>query len=82
MPSCPGDSDLSPTPLPHAVVYDINGREAEEADLILEALPSLEQYIYCSSAGLYKASHELPHFETDAGDPKSRHKVGGGGEGG
>ncbi|KAL6774204.1 CSP41B [Auxenochlorella protothecoides x Auxenochlorella symbiontica] len=56
------------------VVYDINGREAEEADLILEALPSLEQYIYCSSAGLYKASHELPHFETDAGDPKSRHK--------
>ena len=34
------------------VVYDINGREAVEAEPLLEALkPSLEQYIYCSSAG-------------------------------
>jgi hypothetical protein len=34
-------------------VYDINGREAEEAQPLLDALPNLEQYIYCSSAGAW-----------------------------
>jgi hypothetical protein len=37
------------------VVFDINGREAVEAEPLLDALTgrggSLEQYIYCSSAG-------------------------------
>lgn len=56
------------------VVYDINGREATEVAPILEALPNLEQFIYCSSAGVYLKSDLLPHFETDAVDPKSRHK--------
>ncbi|ONI04215.1 hypothetical protein PRUPE_6G309500 [Prunus persica] len=56
------------------VVYDINGREAEEVVPILEGLPKLEQYIYCSSAGVYLKSDQLPHFETDTVDPKSRHK--------
>ncbi|KAK1293754.1 hypothetical protein QJS10_CPB17g00954 [Acorus calamus] len=56
------------------VVYDINGREAVEVEPILDALPNLEQYIYCSSAGVYLKSDLLPHFETDAVDPKSRHK--------
>ncbi|XP_068662519.1 chloroplast stem-loop binding protein of 41 kDa b, chloroplastic [Aristolochia californica] len=56
------------------VVYDINGREAEEVTPILDALPKLEQFIYCSSAGVYLKSDLLPHFETDAVDPKSRHK--------
>ncbi|GAB2287262.1 Chloroplast stem-loop binding protein of 41 kDa b, chloroplastic [Dionaea muscipula] len=56
------------------VVYDINGREAEEAEPILDALPKLEQYIYCSSAGVYLKSDVLPHSEVDAVDPKSRHK--------
>ncbi|KAJ4956652.1 hypothetical protein NE237_013435 [Protea cynaroides] len=56
------------------VVYDINGREAVEVEPILDALPKLEQYIYCSSAGVYLKSDLLPHFETDAVDPKSRHK--------
>ncbi|KAE9446690.1 hypothetical protein C3L33_21419, partial [Rhododendron williamsianum] len=45
------------------VVYDINGREAEEVEPILDALPKLEQYIYCSSAGVYLKSDLLPHFE-------------------
>lgn len=58
-----------------AVVYDLNGREAGEAGIILDALPELEQYIFCSSAGVYKKSDEMPHREIDAGDPKSRHKV-------
>ncbi|MFS8001517.1 putative NAD-dependent epimerase/dehydratase, NAD(P)-binding domain superfamily [Helianthus anomalus] len=56
------------------VVYDINGREAEEVEPILDALPNLEQYIYCSSAGVYLKSDLLPHREIDAVDPKSRHK--------
>ncbi|XP_073023602.1 chloroplast stem-loop binding protein of 41 kDa b, chloroplastic-like [Primulina eburnea] len=56
------------------VVYDINGREANEVEPILDALPNLEQYIYCSSAGVYLKTDYLPHFETDAVDPKSRHK--------
>ncbi|XP_010941507.1 chloroplast stem-loop binding protein of 41 kDa b, chloroplastic isoform X1 [Elaeis guineensis] len=56
------------------VVYDINGREAVEVEPILDALPKMEQYIYCSSAGVYLKSDLLPHFETDAVDPKSRHK--------
>ncbi|XP_057962630.1 chloroplast stem-loop binding protein of 41 kDa b, chloroplastic isoform X2 [Malania oleifera] len=56
------------------VVYDINGREADEVEPILDALPNLQQYIYCSSAGVYLKSDLLPHCETDAVDPKSRHK--------
>lgn len=56
------------------VVYDINGREAVEVEPILDALPKLEQYIYCSSAGVYLKSDLLPHCEVDAVDPKSRHK--------
>ncbi|KNA14214.1 hypothetical protein SOVF_109010 [Spinacia oleracea] len=56
------------------VVYDINGREAVEVEPILDALPKLEQYIYCSSAGVYLKSDLMPHCEVDAVDPKSRHK--------
>ncbi|KAI5058061.1 hypothetical protein GOP47_0026231 [Adiantum capillus-veneris] len=51
-----------------------DGREGAEVEPILEALPNLQQYIFCSSAGVYLKSDLLPHFETDAGDPKSRHK--------
>ena len=43
------------------VVYDINGREADQVEPILDALPDLEQYIYCSSAGVYLSSNEMPH---------------------
>ncbi|PWZ16607.1 hypothetical protein Zm00014a_031051 [Zea mays] len=57
------------------VVYDINGREAVQVEPIIEALPNLQQYIYCSSAGVYLKSDILPHCEVvDAVDPKSRHK--------
>jgi hypothetical protein len=60
----------------HAAVYDLNGREASEAELVLGALGnSFEQYIFCSSAGVYLKSSQMPHYEHDAGDPKSRHKV-------
>ncbi|KAL1535023.1 Chloroplast stem-loop binding protein of 41 kDa b, chloroplastic [Salvia divinorum] len=56
------------------VVYDINGREAVEVEPILDALPNLEQYIYCSSAGVYLKTDYPPHYEVDAVDPKSRHR--------
>jgi hypothetical protein len=56
------------------IVYDINGREGKEVEPILDALPGLEQYIFCSSAGVYLKSDQLPHLEVDAVDPKSRHK--------
>eukprot|EP00244_Chara_vulgaris_P006108 TRINITY_DN233_c0_g1_i2.p1 TRINITY_DN233_c0_g1~~TRINITY_DN233_c0_g1_i2.p1 ORF type:complete len:457 (+),score=85.80 TRINITY_DN233_c0_g1_i2:103-1473(+) len=56
------------------VVYDINGREASDTEHILDSLTNLEQYIFCSSAGVYLKSDLLPHREIDAGDPKSRHK--------
>ena len=40
-------------------MYDINGREAEEAEIALDAVgPSLQQYIFCSSAGVYKKSEQ------------------------
>ncbi|KAL9272588.1 Chloroplast stem-loop binding protein of 41 kDa b, chloroplastic-like protein [Drosera capensis] len=52
----------------------MGGREAVEVEPILDALPKLEQYIYCSSAGVYLKSDVLPHNEVDAVDPKSRHK--------
>ena len=58
-----------------AVVYDMNGREASDAEPILDALPDIEQYIFCSSAGVYLKSPQMPHREEDAVDPKSRHKV-------
>lgn len=36
--------------------------------------PTRIRYIYCSSAGVYLKSPEMPHREEDATDPKSRHK--------
>ncbi|XVF31498.1 hypothetical protein REPUB_Repub16aG0151000 [Reevesia pubescens] len=45
------------------VVYDINGRQTDEVEPILDSLPNLEQFIYCSSAGVYLKSDLLPHCE-------------------
>lgn len=56
------------------VVYDLNGREAVDTQAALAALPGIEQFIYCSSAGVYLKSDLMPHKETDATDLKSRHK--------
>lgn len=56
------------------VVYDVNGREAEQVAPILDAMPDMEQYIYCSSAGVYLKSPIMPHREEDRTDLKSRHK--------
>lgn len=59
-----------------AVVYDMNGREASDVEPVLNAVGDIEQYIFCSSAGVYLKSDQMPHREEDATDQKSRHKVG------
>lgn len=59
-----------------AVVYDMNGREATDVEPVLAAVGDVEQYIFCSSAGVYLKSDQMPHREEDSTDPKSRHKVG------
>ena len=53
----------------------MNGREADEAQIMLDAVPNIDQYIFCSSAGVYLKSDQMPHREEDAVDPKSRHKA-------
>ena len=58
-----------------AVVYDMNGREASDVEPVLNAVGDVQQYIFCSSAGVYLKSDQMPHREEDATDPKSRHKV-------
>lgn len=58
-----------------AVVYDMNGREASDVEPVLNAVGDVEQYIFCSSAGVYLKSDQMPHREEDATDQKSRHKV-------
>jgi len=56
------------------VVYDMNGREASDVEPVLNAVGDVEQYIFCSSAGVYLKSDQMPHREEDATDQKSRHK--------
>jgi nucleoside-diphosphate-sugar epimerase len=56
------------------VVFDLNGRESSDAQIVIDALPNLEQYIFCSSAGVYLKSDVLPHKEEDSVDESSRHK--------
>lgn len=54
----------------------MNGREASDVEPVLNAVGDIEQYIFCSSAGVYLKSDQMPHREEDATDQKSRHKVG------
>lgn len=53
----------------------MNGREATDVEPVLAAVGDIEQYIFCSSAGVYLKSDQMPHREEDATDLKSRHKV-------
>jgi len=56
------------------VIYDMNGREASDVEPILAAAGDVGQYIFCSSAGVYKKSPQMPHQEEDETDPNCRHK--------
>ncbi|KAG5044224.1 hypothetical protein JHK87_008139 [Glycine soja] len=54
------------------VVYDINGREADEVEPILDALPNLEQ---CWNSLLIRYDGlDFRRIDEDQFDPKSRHK--------
>lgn len=55
-------------------IYDMNGREASDVESVLDAVGDVGQYIFCSSAGVYLKSDQMPHQEEDATDPASRHK--------
>ena len=68
-------SDVSVVLCVCAVVYDMNGREASDVEPVLAAVGDVEQYIFCSSAGVYLKSDQMPHREEDSTDQKSRHKV-------
>lgn len=57
------------------VVYDMGGREADDTVPLVDMFgKTAEQFVYMSSAGVYKKSLLMPHKEGDAEDPKSRHK--------
>ena len=57
------------------VIFDNNGRELSDTQPLVEIFRDrLQQFIYMSSAGVYLDSDILPYHETDATDPKSRHK--------
>lgn len=57
------------------VIYDMNGREVADTQPLADLFRGkIEQFIYMSSAGVYKKSSVMPHFENDAEDIKSRHK--------
>ena len=58
---CPHRHCSSTTP--HSLIV---GREAAETQSVLDACPGVEQYIYCSSAGVYLKSDQMPHMEGDA----------------
>lgn len=57
------------------VVFDNNGRELSDTQPLVEIFSDrLQHFVYMSSAGVYLDSDVLPYGETDATDPKSRHK--------
>ena len=57
------------------IIFDISGRELKQTKLLLNNIKtSFARYIYVSSAGVYKDTHEFPKTEKDAIDINSRHK--------
>lgn len=56
-------------------IFDNNGRELSDTQPLVELFEGkLQHFVYVSSAGVYLKSDQMPHFEGDAVDPKSRHK--------
>ena len=57
------------------IIYDLGGREVEDTEPLIDIFgKTVEQFIYMSSAGVYKKSTMFPHLEVSETDPKSRHK--------
>jgi nucleoside-diphosphate-sugar epimerase len=56
-------------------VFDNNARELADTQPLVEIFRDrIQHFVYMSSAGVYLESDILPYFESDAVDPKSRHK--------
>jgi UDP-glucose 4-epimerase len=56
------------------VIFDNNGRELRDTHPLVEIFRGrIRQFIYVSSAGVYRKSDQMPHQENDPLDPKSRH---------
>ncbi|MBE9193754.1 NAD-dependent epimerase/dehydratase family protein [Synechocystis sp. LEGE 06083] len=57
------------------IIFDNNGRELSDTQPLVDLYNGrVKQFVYMSSAGVYQASSQMPHRETDAVDPQSRHK--------
>jgi len=56
-------------------IFDNNGRELSDTQPLAEIFRGqIQHFVYMSSAGVYLKSDQMPHFENDHVDPKSRHK--------
>jgi UDP-glucose 4-epimerase len=56
-------------------IFDNNGRELSDTQPLVDLFKDhVKHFIYVSSAGVYLKSDQMPHRETDAVDPQSRHK--------
>ncbi len=55
-------------------IFDNNGREQSDTQPLAEMFKGkVKHFIYMSSAGVYLKGDQMPHLETDATDPQSRH---------
>jgi nucleoside-diphosphate-sugar epimerase len=64
-------------PSKYDYVFDMNARELPDVAPLAELFvgkSQFKQYVFMSSAGVYKKSEEMPHLEINEVDPKSRHK--------
>lgn len=65
-------------PAAYDYVYGMNAREVSDVEPLASLFvgsPTLKQYVFMSSAGVYMKSEEMPHLlEIDPVDPASRHK--------
>ncbi|MEY2984854.1 MAG: hypothetical protein RLZZ568_1471 [Cyanobacteriota bacterium] len=56
-------------------IFDNTGRELSDTQPLVELFNGkIQHFVYVSSAGVYLPSPQMPHRETDAVDPNSRHK--------
>lgn len=56
-------------------IFDNNGRELSDTQPLVEIFQDqVKHFVYVSSAGVYLKSDQMPHYEEDSVDPKSRHK--------
>jgi UDP-glucose 4-epimerase len=57
------------------VIFDNNGRELTDTEPLVTLFKGrIKQFIYMSSAGVYRKSAQMPHVEGDPIDLNSRHK--------